>query len=254
MSEDQEFSFKQVEEKMERKHWMKGLEEEFRFKYVKEKIKNNRQITVLEEKIKAVLKEKTKNITASSFNQLPDRGNLFLRYMTGLGNRNLDLDDKTINSLRESTYKAPAEAYKERVFGPTGEVYKEYQGGDWDWKPRSGAVNPYGKGYGSEVTQTLGRFNAEVNPEKTNIRVTDTYDMVNEHEDPDLISGKFQPKKAVKSAYDSVKDIPKYGFGGFNLSHLGRSAMYASPTKPVPFDVDINIPYKGPITDREIYK
>ena len=30
--------------------------------------------------------------------------NLFLRYMTGVGNRNLDLDDNTLNSLRNSTF------------------------------------------------------------------------------------------------------------------------------------------------------
>ena len=200
------------------------------------------------------LKEKKKDIQATAFNQLPDRGNLFLRYMTGLGNRNLDLDDKTINSLRESTVRLPKEAFKEKVFGPTGQTYKEYQSGPWSAESRSGPVDPYGKGYGSEVTQTLGRFNARVNPEKTSINIRDTYDMVNEVEDPDLISGKFQPKKAIKSAYDSVRNIPKHGFKSFNPSHLGRAIMYTSTKKPVPFEVDIDIPYEGSINDREIYK
>ncbi len=200
------------------------------------------------------LKEKKKDIQATAFNQLPDRGNLFLRYMTGLGNRNLDLDDKTINSLRESTVSLPQEAFYDRVHGPTGHVYKDVKPGPWSVESRSGPVDPYGQGYGTEVTHTLGRFNARVNPEKTNINIRDTYDMVNEFEDSDLVSGKFQPKKAIKSAYDSVRNIPKQGLKGFNAPDLGRAVMYVSTRKPTPFEVDIDIPYKGPINDREIYK
>ena len=55
--------------------------------------------------------------------------------------------------------------------------------GPWSFESKSGAVDPYGKGYGSEVAHTLGRFNSNVNPDKTSITMTDTYDMENEIEE-----------------------------------------------------------------------
>ena len=44
-------------------------------------------------------KERAKDFAASGFNKLPANANLFLRYMTGLGDRNLDLSDKTISAI-----------------------------------------------------------------------------------------------------------------------------------------------------------
>ena len=190
------------------------------------------------------LKNKTKDVVASGFNQLPDRGNLFLRYMTGFGGRNLDLDDKTINSIRESTVSLPKEAFKEEFLGSVGMV-KRQQPGPWDIKPRSGPVSTYGFGYGPEVSQTLGRFNASVNPDETNINVTDTYDMENEFEDSDLVSGKFQPFKALNAVKMALKHR--------DPQQAGRSLMYILPTKPTPFNIDIDIPYSGSINNREVY-
>ena len=62
--------------------------------------------------------------------------------------------------------------------------------------PASGAVNPYATTQDKAATQTLGRFMAQVNPDGS-IRIQDTYDMVNEAEDPDLVSGSFRPDKAL---------------------------------------------------------
>ena len=204
------------------------------------------------------LKNKTKDVAAAGFNQLPDRGNLFLRYMTGVGNRNLDLDDSTLNSLRDSTFKFPKEAIKQQVHGPTGHVWTGTKPGPWSNEPRSGAVDPYGRGYGTNVTQTLGRFNASVNPDKTSVTMTDTYDMENEYEDPDLVAGKFQPIKAAKTFLSAFPQ--KNEWAGetvvtkpFDATDLGRAAMYLSPFKPKPFPVNVTVPYSGEISNKEIY-
>ena len=200
------------------------------------------------------LKNKTKDVAAAGFNQLPDRGNLFLRYMTGLGNRNLDLDDSTLTSLRDATVKPPEEAIEQHVHGPTGQEWSVLKPGPWRFEPKSGAVDPYGRGYGTDVTHTLGRFTAGVNPDKTAITMTDTYDMENEFEDPDLVSGKFQP---VKAAETFLLAFPQRLEGGdikpFDASNLGRAAMYLSPFKPKSFPVDITVPYSGDIDNKETY-
>ena len=189
------------------------------------------------------LKTKTKDVAAVGFNQLPDRGNLFLRYMTGVGNRNLDLDDRTLNSLRDATFDFPREAYDQFVFGPTGGTWEFPKPGPWESEVRSGAVDPYSKGYGSDVSETLGRFTSIVNRAKTAITMTDTYDMENEFEDPDLVSGKFQPVQAAKHILKS----------NYGLQNLGRAAMYLSPFKPKSFPIDITVPYSGDINNRETY-
>jgi len=204
----------------------------------------------------SIFKQKAKDFAAAGFNKLPDRGNLFLRYMTGIGGHNLDLDNKTISSIRESTRDYDDKAYKQKVHGPTGNVFEEVENPFVeDIKPRSGAVNPYIPGRGNtDVAHTLGRFTAKVNPNKKSINIKDKYDMINEYEDPDLVSGKIQPKKA----FDEVKSI--FSPSRFNspitqtpATKLARAAMYLSPTKPKAFDVDIDIPYSGDIKNREKY-
>ena len=203
------------------------------------------------------LKNKVKDVSAAGFNRLPDRGNLFLRYMTGLGDRNLDLDDSTLASIRESTVNLPKEAYApenmREVFRgpwaadhPMGNTYFEPIPRPWAIAPSSGPVMPYTGQYGSDVKHTLGRFYAQVNPDKTNINIQDTYDMVNEVEDPDLVSGKFQPRKAFNALKLAVQSK--------NLPDVGRSALYLSPFKPKPFPINIDIPYSGDINNKEVYR
>jgi len=206
----------------------------------------------------SIFKQKAKDFAAAGLNKLPDRGNLFLRYMTGVGGHNLDLDDKTISSLRESTRDYDDKAYKQKVFGPTGTVFEEVENPFVeDVKPRSGAVNPYhGPNKSKDVAHTLGRFTAKVSPDKKSINIKDRYDMINEYEDPDLVSGKIQPKKA----FNEVKSIFAKRPPGVNTpitatpaTKLARAAMYLSPTKPKAFDVNIDIPYSGDINNREKY-
>ena len=136
--------------------------------------------------------------------------------------------------------------------------------------PASGPVSdPYNTSSSQRATQTLGRYNAKVTPET--VRVTDTYDMVNEFEDPDLVSGKFQPGKALKNliaTFDHSQTFDpktntltnlkeKYGDDsqGYNTqktvqdaspthskaAQLARSLMYLLPVKPKAYDVDYTI-------------
>ena len=51
------------------------------------------------------LQRKASDLGASASNQLPDRANLFLRYMSGLGGRNLDLDEKTLDAVMKMIYE-----------------------------------------------------------------------------------------------------------------------------------------------------
>jgi len=201
-------------------------------------------------------KEKAKDFAAAGLNKLPDRANLFLRYMTGVGGRNLDLDDKTIFYIRDLTKDYDDKAYKQKVHGPTGAVFSEVENPFVEnIKPRSGAVNPYKRG-NKDVAHTLGRFTAKVSPDKKSIKVTDKYDMINEYEDPDLVSGKIQPKKAfneVKSIFTKRPPGVTTPITATPATKLARAAMYLSPTKPKAFDVDIDIPYYGDINNKEKY-
>ncbi len=142
------------------------------------------------------LKDKAKDLAAAGFNAIPDdRANMFLRYYTGLGDHNLDLDDSTLHSARAHTVGLPKEAFKEEFLGPVGMVNLQ-QPGPWKVGPQSGSVDPYVFDDSQLLQQTLGRYTSEVSPDQSTVRFTDQYDMSNEFEDPDLISGKFQPRKA----------------------------------------------------------
>ena len=286
-----------------------------------------------------------KRLAGQALNILPDRMNLFLRYMSGVGNEGLQLDESTLRSIRQATeqpdkivdYVDPKEAARDmflmtpedearfadivarsqtderkqenRALGlpevtPLDQAAAEslrksqaVRSGNFDsvfpdglrqepiqrtrfafgpGVPTSGPVDPYMFGTDKAVTQTLGRFMADVKDDGS-IRVTDTYDMVNEAEDPDLVSGSFRPDKALlklKGIYDPeararlINQInieqgneppmgrppmdnrgyrEKIKAGGSSptgspLSQVARAAMYLAPFKPQPFDIDITIP------------
>lgn len=286
-----------------------------------------------------------KRLAGQALNILPDRMNLFLRYMSGVGNEGLKLDDSTLRSIRGATeqtdklvdYVDPKQAARDmflmapedearfaeivarsqteerkqenRALGlpevtPLDQAAAEslrksqaVRSGNFDsvfpeglrqepiqrtrfalgpGVPTSGPVDPYMFESDKAVTQTLGRFMADVKDDGS-IRVTDTYDMVNEAEDPDLVSGSFRPDKALlklKGLYDpeararlinqinieqgneppmgrppmdnrSYQEKIKAGGSsptGSPLSQVARAAMYLAPFKPQPFDIDITIP------------
>lgn len=246
------------------------------------------------------IKEAALNAAAAASNSLPDRVNLYTRYVTGLGNQGLELDASTIDALRPGAetvrvvrQTAPAgfeltdsflntvrdEDERKRLTelknsllkrGITEDIYTPTYGPGF---PTSGAVNPYGSPNAPlSVTNTLGRYSVEARPEDNQIIYRDTYDMQNEAEDPDLVSGKSQPGKAWKSiesiwnpaarreimtgvsSPDPDASNPYTPRSARNLgesfssstfspaTQLGRALLYALPVKPKPYDIEVTTP------------
>lgn len=218
------------------------------------------------------------------FNLLPDRANLFARYATRYGDRNLKLDPSTLSNLRNAVSEESrpfASSGSEREvegFDPQGKPIKfklqDFKPAQGPFQPRSGPVFPYDKPDKS-VSNTLGRFVADVNLKDNQMRIIDKYDMENESEDPDLVTGKFQPRKALnqlEAIYnpaaaqrnfkkDASMRMPDKGYdadtvkaGTYSttsspMTQVGRALLYLSPVKPKPFNIDITIPVSGRIRD-----
>ena len=212
------------------------------------------------------------------FNSLPDRANLFARYATRYGGDNLELDPSTLNDLRNVTAEVNrpfARGEETTGFDQKGNPIKFYLPGEplhGPVQPRSGPVRPYSHNKKS-VSNTLGRFMADVDEKENRLRFTDTYDMENESEDPDLVTGKFQPRKAlnvIESIWnpaarqrnfkpDVIRRLPDKGYdanavktSGYSstsspMTQFGRALLYLSPIKPKPFDIDISVPLSGRI-------
>ncbi len=224
-------------------------------------------------------KEKAKNFAAAGLNRLPANANLFLRYMTGLGNKNLDFSDEYLTNVREETKSADLDSarFDREMRDDLGRLTVDFPriNADGEFEsatpskmrplssftfpsddPRSGSVNPYG-GLNKDVIQTLGRFQSTVNPNGKTVNIRDRFDMVNREEDPDLVSGKIQPKKALKSFISALRGVGKgdqYGFEFSPKTEFARGLMYALPVKPKGFDINVDIPMKGDIKGRETYK
>jgi len=224
-------------------------------------------------------KERAKDFAAAGFNKLPENANLFLRYMTGLGNRNLDFSDEYLTNVREETKSADLDSarfdreIRDDLGRLTVDLPRITADGEFESAtpskmrpfssftfpsddPRSGPVNPYG-GLNKNVIQTLGRFQSKVNPDSKTVNIKDRFDMVNPEEDPDLVSGKIQPKKALKSFISAIRGVGKgdqYGFEFSPKTEFARGLMYALPVKPKGFDINVDIPMKGDIKGRETYK
>lgn len=263
----------------------------------------------VKQQIKNVADTGVKTLAGTAMNQLPDRANLFARYVTGVGNANLQLDPSTLGELRAAAtvpptamgmIPNPSKVPEEILVGmqksletwrpgtlnsPVGNFVRQavaegiknrdlpdfVRGPIPAYGPglaQSGPVRPYGRpDLGTAVTNTLGAYNVNVDPGKS-INIKDVYDMVNPGEDPDLVSGKFQPIKAIEeiqSIWDPTKGYfarkkmvapappgqqPGYGQMRETKSQfaspataLGRALLYALPVKPQPYDVDITIPY-----------
>ena len=210
------------------------------------------------------IKEKLKNLTSSGLNKLSPSANLFLRYYTGLGSKGLDLKDDYLDKVREQTKSADERSgrFDEEFINQEGDRVMGKRLSFLDFPsdlPRFGQVNPYGTGQ-KEIIQTLGRFQSTPQAGGKFVNIRDTYDMVNPQEDPDLVSGKFQPIKGLSElgrALGGSIGGNKGGVYGFEVSpktRFARAAMYLTPKKFKPFDIDIDIPMTGDINNREIYK
>ncbi len=265
----------------------------------------------IKQKAKEAIDVAGKNVAGAALNQLPDRANLFARYVTGVGNANLQLDPSTLMDLRAAATPAPVakgmipNPFKvpEEILSGMKQQLKKSNPKNFntplsnflretiaegtknknlpDFVPgpvpaygpglvESGPVRPYGiPGIGTSVTNTLGSYNVNVDPGKS-VTFVDTYDMVNPSEDPDLVSGKFQPLKAIEeiqSIWDPTKGslarqsrnmgapIPPVGSNQYGqmqgtkslvsspATALGRALLYALPIKPTPYEVNVTIPY-----------
>ena len=220
-------------------------------------------------------KEKAKDFAAAGLNKLPENANLFLRYMTGLGNRNLDFSDEYLTNVREETKSADLDSarFDREARDESGMLIDlpritadgQFVSPDSKFRPlssftfpsddpRSGTVDPYFGG-NKDVIQTLGRFQSTVNPDGNTVNIKDRFDMINEFEDPDLVSGKIQPKKALRSFISGIRGLGK-NYEDFTMSpktEFARGLMYALPIKPKGFDIDVDIPMKGDIKGRETY-
>lgn len=210
------------------------------------------------------IKEKFQNIASSGLNKLSPSANLFLRYYTGLGSKGLDLKDDYLDKVREQTKSADERSgrFDREFINEEGDRVMGKRLSFLDFPsdlPRFGAVNPYGTG-SKDVIQTLGRFQSTPQAGGKYVNIRDTYDMVNPQEDPDLVSGKFQPIKGLQElgrGLGGALSGNKGGVYGFEVSpktRLARAAMYLTPRKFKPFDIDIDIPSTGAINNREIYK
>ena len=210
------------------------------------------------------IKEKFKNLASSGLNKLSPSANLFLRYYTGLGSEGLDLKDDYLSKVRESTKSADERSgrFDKEFINEEGDRVMGKRLSFLDFPsdlPRFGQVNPYGTGQ-KEIIQTLGRFQSTPQSGGKFVNIRDTYDMVNPQEDPDLVSGKFQPIKGLSElgrALGGSIGGNKGGVYGIEVSpktRFARAAMYLTPRKFKPFNIDIDIPMTGDIDNREIYK
>ena len=209
------------------------------------------------------IKEKFQNLASSGLNKLSPSANLFLRYYTGLGSKGLDLKDDYLSKVREETKSADMQS------GRFDEEFEDEEGNRRIGKrlsfldfpsdlPRFGAVNPYGTG-SKQVIQTLGRFQSTPQAGGKYVKIRDTYDMVNPQEDPDLVSGRFQPIKGLQELGRGIGGALGRGTGAYDFevspkTRLARAAMYFTPRKFKPFDINIDLPMRGDINNREIYK
>ena len=209
------------------------------------------------------IKEKFKNLASSSLNKLPPSANLFLRYYSGLGSEGLDFRDDYLDKVRESTKSADMQSgrFNKEFINEEGDRVMGKRLSFLDFPsdlPRFGAVNPYGTG-NKEVIQTLGRFQSTPQMGGKFVNISDTYDMVNPQEDPDLVSGKFQPGKGLSEIARGIGGVLGKGTGAYDFevspkTRFARAAMYLTPRKFKPFDINIDLPMSGDINNREIYK
>jgi len=209
------------------------------------------------------IKEKFQNLASSGLNKLSPSANLFLRYYTGLGSKGLDLKDDYLSKVRESTKSADelSGRFDEEFIDEKGDRVMGRRLSFLDFPsdlPRFGQVNPYGSG-SKDVIQTLGRFQSTPQAGGKYVNISDTYDMVNPQEDPDLVSGKFQPIKGLQELGRGIGGALGRGTGAYDFevspkTRLARAAMYFTPRKFKPFDINIDIPMTGDIKNREIYK
>ena len=167
------------------------------------------------------IKEKFQNLTSSGLIKLSPSANLFLRYYTGLGSKGLDLKDDYLSNVRESTKSADMQSgrFDEEFINEKGDRVMGRKLSFLDFPsdlPRFGQVNPYGSG-SKDVIHTLGRFQSTPQAGGKYVNIRDTYDMVNPQEDPDLVSGRYQPIKGLQELGRGIGGALGRGTGAYDF-------------------------------------
>ena len=193
-------------------------------------------------------------VAPSLLNRLPPAINLGYRYMSGTGNKDLELP----SDFKRGAVKAalsPGAAWKtvNREGQVTGVRYSNPNAGPIA-PGKSRLYNSYGgagllapgydtagSAYGGQrpidrdkdaapYRYTLGRYT--VHGQDDTYKVQDTFDLVNEIEDPDLVSPGREPIKVIKAAALGLTDP----------SQFLRAYAYARDTPMRGFPVEFEVP------------
>ena len=193
-------------------------------------------------------------IKSEILNKLDPNVNLAYRYITGMGSEGLELPDDfkrgavdlAISPGPETTYlnRDGTPAYKKNANPTPGEIlpgetrkvnsyraagmlapYVDTLGG-----PFGGARPLDRERKAAPYRYSLGRYNVTGNP--ASYTVTDTYDFVNEFENPELMTPGRKPLKALGAT----------AMGFMDPSSFVRAYLYARDQPPKPIDINFTVP------------
>jgi len=199
-------------------------------------------------------------IKSEVLNKLDPNVNLAYRYMTGMGTKDLELPaDFKQGAVDLAISPGPMiysgstleEAQRNKKLGigePTNPNSGEILPGETravNSYRAAGMLAPYidtvGGPFGgarpldrepeaAPYRYSLGRYNVTGSP--TDYRVTDTYDFVNEFENPDLMTPGRKPLKALGAT----------AMGFVDPSSFVRAYLYARDQVPKPLEIDFTVP------------
>jgi len=182
-------------------------------------------------------------------NALPEAVNMGYRYVTGTGNRDLELTDSfkrnaVINALKQKRSGVPTREgdvlsvtpYQSQYLVPGLDTLPPALG-----KPTFGDKNPEGAPY----RYSLGRYN--VYDEGDRYTVRDTYDLRNEYESPSMQKKKYDPstKQWDVKAEANYPEAVVRGLAGVvavDPASFLRSFINLRLTEPKPYDVEFSVP------------
>jgi hypothetical protein len=182
-------------------------------------------------------------------NALPEAVNMGYRYITGTGNRDLELTDSfkrnaVINALKQKRSGVPTREgdvlsvtpYQSQYLVPGLDTLPPALG-----KPTFGDKNPEGAPY----RYSLGRYN--VYDEGDRYTVRDTYDLRNEYESPSMQKKKYDPSTQqweVKAEANYPEAVVR-GLAGViavDPASFLRSFINLRLTEPKPYDIEFSVP------------
>ena len=180
-------------------------------------------------------------------NALPEAVNMGYRYVTGTGNRDLELTDSfkrnaVINALKQKRSGVPTREgdvlsvtpYQSQYIVPGVDTLPPALG-----KPTFGDKNPEGAPY----RYSLGRYN--VYDEGDRYTVRDTYDLRNEYESPSMQKKKYDPSTQqwdVKAERNYPEAVIRGIAGVVDPASFLRSFINLRLTEPKPYDVEFSVP------------